>query len=115
MTSKVDVRQVVLDHFRTLRRHGKKRAAIGDVTVFYVLPLVIMLAAVLGLGLRVNEGLANALFTGFQSLLAYFLTFNCSFMTTLGISGSMRMNFLRSQTAGANALKSCTQTFLTRS
>lgn len=64
MTSKIDVRQIVLDHFRTLRRHGKKRAAPGDVTLFYILPLVVVLALVLGLGLRVSESLANALFTG---------------------------------------------------
>ena len=64
MTSKIDVRQIVLDHFWTLRRDGNRRVATGDVILFYVLPLVVMLLAVFGLGLRVSEGLANALFTG---------------------------------------------------
>lgn len=64
MTSKIDVRQIVLDHFLTLHRQGEKRIGLRDVTLFYVVPVAAALLAVLGLGLRVNEGLANALFTG---------------------------------------------------
>lgn len=64
MLNKINVKSIVQDHVRTLHITGSKKVHVWDIVLFYVFPTAVMLASLLGLGLRVSESLANALFTG---------------------------------------------------
>ena len=60
MSSKINITEIVADHFRTLRNYGENRPSPIDITVFTVCPLIAGLIVFLN-GFGLGSNLVNAL------------------------------------------------------
>jgi hypothetical protein len=72
MFSKINVIRIVRDHIRTLRDYGTARLSFGDLTLFFVIPLIV--AAVMSwLGKTLSIDTINVLIQAFAILVGLLL------------------------------------------
>jgi hypothetical protein len=61
--SKINVWQIIVDHIDTLRDHATKRVTLGDVVLFFFVPVLIAALLLFPLGFTLDKSAANVLVT----------------------------------------------------
>jgi len=62
-SSKIDVRDIIVDHYKTLANANSKKADDSDIIIFFILPAVIATALLL-LGANLEEGMIGNVISG---------------------------------------------------
>lgn len=62
MFSKINVIEIITDHWRTLKNYGDSKSSIGDISIFVLFPILFSII-LLGIKFRLNKELVNTLVT----------------------------------------------------
>ncbi len=101
MLTKINIKKIVIDHFKTLRDANSERISISDLALFFIIPFAASTAIVFYFGILLSDNLINILITSlsiFVGLLLNLLVIIFDVVTKLKENGNqetLKKKFLK--------------------